>query len=139
MTPDRFRQIVAAFGAAPHRWPEAERDAALALAHDDGEAQAILAREADLDRMLDACRVAPAGGALVGTIIASARPGRRLNWTMIGQGLGLAGAGLAGMVAGALLMMASAFSPPIVADEDDGPILTSFDFVVGDYDPGDLQ
>ena len=138
MTPERFRQIIAAYGAAPQRWPEAERDAAQAFVSGNSKAQSMLAQEASLDRMLSSYRIAPAGSALTGAIVASARPRRRLNWATIGKGLGLAGAGLAGAVAGAILMMAHAPSNP-VADDDDGPILTSFDVVVSDSDPGEMQ
>lgn len=138
MTPERFRQIIAAYGAEPQRWPDVERNAAQAFVSGNSEAQAMLEQEASLDRVLGAYRVAPAGSALVGAIVASARPRRRLSWTLIGKGLGLAGAGLAGAVAGAFLMMAHAPSVP-VTDDDDGPILTSFDVVVSDYDPGEMQ
>ncbi len=139
MTPERFRQIVDAYGAAPRRWPADERAAAEAFARHDADAQAMLAREAGFDRMLGAYRIAPAGGALTGAVIASARPRRRLLWTAILQGLGVAVAGLAGALAGAFLMTAYAPSAPTFIDDDDQPILTSFDVGGGDYELDETQ
>ncbi len=34
MTPERFRQLTEIYGAEPRRWPEAEREAALAYWRD---------------------------------------------------------------------------------------------------------
>ncbi|MBS1182815.1 MAG: hypothetical protein H6Q99_2695 [Proteobacteria bacterium] len=136
MTPERFLEIVDAYGAAARRWPAEERAEAEAFALNDAEAQATLAREAGLDRMLGAYRIAPAGSALTGAIIASARPRRRLSWAVILKGLGIVGAGLAGALVGTFLMMVYAPSTPTFAD-DDQPILTSFDVSGGDYDLDD--
>lgn len=140
MTPERFQQIIDAYGAAAHRWPADERAAAEAFARDDADARAVLAREAELDRRLGAYRIAPAGGALTGAVIASARPRRRLSWTtIILQGLGVTGVGLAGALAGAFLMTAYAPSAPTFVDEDDQPILTGFDVSGGDYELDETQ
>lgn len=140
MTPERFRQIVEAYGATPQRWPEGERTAAEAFARTNPETQAMLAREASLDSMLGAYRVAPAGSALVGAVIASSRRRRpRLSWMAIGQGFGIVGAGLAGVITGAFLMTAYAPPPSSFAEDDDQPILTSFDVGVSMYDLGDDQ
>ena len=50
MKAERFQAIVEAYGANPARWPEAERDAALAWADQAGEtAQAMLAEARALD------------------------------------------------------------------------------------------
>lgn len=38
MTPERFRQLADAYGAEPHRWPEAERAQALAYLAERGQA-----------------------------------------------------------------------------------------------------
>lgn len=81
MTPERFKQIVDAYGADPNNWPQDEREAAKASA------------AADPDR----CR----------GIIASAPPGhRRLTFgrRLVWPGLGLAGVGLAGALTGALMV-----------------------------------
>lgn len=50
MKAERFQAIVEAYGADPARWPEAERDAALAHADQAGEAaQVVLAEARALD------------------------------------------------------------------------------------------
>jgi hypothetical protein len=54
------------------------------------------------------------------------------------QGLGIAGAGLAGALAGTLLMTAHAPPAPTFVG-DDRPILTSFDVSGGDYDLDETQ
>lgn len=53
MTPKRLRQILAAYGAQPRRWPEPEREAALALLTDSGEARRLLDEARAVDRLLD--------------------------------------------------------------------------------------
>jgi len=53
MTPERFRAIVAAYGAEAQRWPDSERAAALAFAAKDARAAAWLEEERGLDAMLD--------------------------------------------------------------------------------------
>jgi hypothetical protein len=109
MTSQRFARIVDAYGADPRRWPDAERAAAcdFAQAHPD-EAQARLAAAAWLDAGLAADTLEPVDRSLRRRIIASgqgagrrrtqgARP--RLWWL---SGAALAGAGVAGLVAGAM-------------------------------------
>jgi hypothetical protein len=54
MTLDRFRAIVAAYGADPARWPAAERAAGEALLTVSVEAQALLGEAAPFDAALDA-------------------------------------------------------------------------------------
>jgi hypothetical protein len=139
MTPERFRQIVEAYGALPQRWPEKERAVAEAFARRNPEVRNALAREAALDRLLDAYRVAPPNRALTRATIASGPSSGVLPWTSILKGLGIIGAGLAGAVAGAFLMTVYAPSPPPLVDEDHQPIFTSFDVGVGDYDLGETQ
>ncbi|HTI87682.1 MAG TPA: hypothetical protein VL966_13840 [Alphaproteobacteria bacterium] len=53
----RLEQLVAAYGADPERWPEAERGPALALVERSAEARARVAEARRLDRALDAARV----------------------------------------------------------------------------------
>lgn len=53
MTPDRLRELLAAYGADPSRWPEEERAAALDLVRRTRPSDA-LTREAVLDHALDA-------------------------------------------------------------------------------------
>lgn len=61
MTPDRFRELIDAFGGDPKRWPASERDAALAHARSDARAGAMLDKARALDALLDGMKVrAPA-------------------------------------------------------------------------------
>lgn len=111
MTPERFAQIVDAYGADPRRWPDAERDAARAFAQAyPSEAQPRLAAAAMLDACLAADAVARPSRSLQRRIVGSASaPGRRpsrgtrpVRWWL--PGAALAGAGMAGIVAGVLAM-----------------------------------
>ncbi|MFM0740491.1 hypothetical protein PQQ51_24895 [Paraburkholderia xenovorans] len=105
MTPERFQQIVEAYGADPHRWPDGERIAAetWALVH-RAEADALLADAAAIDDWLAADKVAPPSLALQQRVVGSApvrkpvAPRTRLWWS----GAAVAGVGLLGGFAGAL-------------------------------------
>ncbi|MFM0204991.1 hypothetical protein PQR53_34805 [Paraburkholderia fungorum] len=104
MTPERFHQIVEAYGADPHRWPQQERAAAerWAAAH-RVEADTALADAVSLDAWLSADKLEPPGMALQQRIIGSApvrrpsSPRRRWWWS----GAAVAGVGLLGGAAGA--------------------------------------
>lgn len=100
---ERFAALAEAYGAAIERWPAAEREAAQAMA-DGAAARAILARAQDLDRLLDTYRVPEPSSALTGRILAEADRIvlRRASVRRLWAGLGLAGVGLAGALAGAL-------------------------------------
>lgn len=105
MTPERFQQIVEAYGAEPRRWPQPERAAAQAWAQSHrAEADALLAQAASVDAWLAADKVEPPGAALLERVLDSApvrqpvAPRRRLWWS----GAAVAGVGLLGGVAGAL-------------------------------------
>ncbi|WP_370675439.1 hypothetical protein [Pleomorphomonas sp. PLEO] len=139
MTPERFRQIVEAYGAAPQRWPEKERAAAEIFARENIETRELLAREAGLDHLLGTYHVALPDSALMGAVIASRPQFHRLPWIWLLQGLGIVGAGLAGAIAGAFLMTVYAPSAQPLIDEDEQPILTSFDVGVGYFDLGETQ
>lgn len=139
MTPKRFREIVEAYGAVPQRWPAAERAAAETFVRNNVEARDVLAREADLDRLLDCYRIASSTSALTGAVVASVPSSRRLSWVALLKGLGMVGAGLAGAVAGAFLMAIYTPSVPTVIDDDSRPIFTSFDVSVGEFDLGETQ
>lgn len=130
MTPERFRDLTDIYGADLRRWPEAEREAARACRRDhSADAEAALAWASALDRRLDRHRVAPPGAALHARIVASApgaaRSQRRMRiWR---QGAGFAGLGLAGALAGALMI---GVLVPITTqnDGDDGVYtMTAFD------------
>jgi hypothetical protein len=105
MTPERFHQIVEAYGADPRRWPQQERVAAQTWADAHrAQADAYLAEAAELDTWLAADHVAPPDAALQQRIIDSAprrRPAaqRRAWWW---SGAAVAGVGLLGGAAGAL-------------------------------------
>lgn len=130
MTPERFRDLADIYGADPRRWPAAEREAALAFMRDNPyEAEAAFARAAALDEMLSVYSVAPVPAALRERIIASAPGSRRRIWRRAGlwwQAAGLAGLGLAGALAGAIVF--SAVMPfETQVDDDSGYVITAFD------------
>ena len=52
VTPKRVREIIAAYGADPARWPAAERTAALAILRDDAELSALLHAGSELHEQL---------------------------------------------------------------------------------------
>jgi hypothetical protein len=104
MTPERFQQIVEAYGAEPRRWPEQDRAAAQAWAQSHrAEADALLVEAAGVDAWLAADKVEPPDAALLKRVLDSApvrqpvAPRRRLWWS----GAAVAGVGLLGGVAGA--------------------------------------
>ncbi|WP_027798996.1 hypothetical protein [Paraburkholderia dilworthii] len=106
MTPERFHQIVEAYGADPRRWPQQERAAGQAWAElHRAQADACLAEAAALDAWLAADRVAPPDAALQQRVIGGApvrrRPAlqRRALWW---SGAAVAGVGLLGGAVGAL-------------------------------------
>lgn len=134
MTPERFSELVAAYGGSPQRWPEQERAAALAfIAANPGWAEAVLAPATALDDLLSRHRVAAPDTALAGRIAASGPRALWKNTRLIWQGAGLAGIGLAGALAGALTV---AILLPLDSAPDDGDAyaLTAF----GDI-PEDIQ
>ncbi|MBB5446721.1 MULTISPECIES: hypothetical protein [unclassified Paraburkholderia] len=103
MTPERFHQIVAAYGADARRWPEREREAAQAWAREHrAEADAALSDAASLDAWLAADELEPPSLELQRRIIDRA-PSRRpaARWRLWWSGAAVAGVGLLGGVAGA--------------------------------------
>ena len=124
---NRFEALVAAYGATPNRWPDEERDAALAFARSDARAAALLADADSIDALLFAHKVAEPSRTLRTMVIEGAPRKRRLTgrarlwWT----GLGLALAGASGMLAGSA---ATAALEPVSANvqlysHDDVPAL----------------
>jgi hypothetical protein len=100
----RFDQLVDAYGAAPWRWPEDEREAATRFAQHSPAASEKLARARALDDAMDAWAMAGAPAALREQVVGSA-PGWRVP-VFRRPGFWWASAGLAsacalGMVAGA--------------------------------------
>ena len=140
MTPERFAEIVGAYGSRPDRWPQAERDAALAFLQRHPEAISERRAEASLlDGLLDSSVVAPAGRELQQAILQAAsmrqvapalkvgaRPKPTL-WQRAGfWGAGIVGIGLAGALAGAMTL---AIVVPMIGqpyDEGDAHNLTAF-------------
>lgn len=123
LSPARFAALAEAYGGDLARWPAAVRDAAAAALARDPVAAALLGEVARLDVALDRWRVPAPRAALVGAVLAVA-PGLPLAWTrarLWWSGIGFAGVGLGGALAGALL--ASVTPPPfagthLYADED---------------------
>jgi len=105
MDAKRFAAMAAAYGAELRRWPEAERRAGSILATSDA-GQAILKHAARLDAQLDSYGVEAPGKGLHNSILQAAgrqivqRRRQRFWWL----GLGLAGVGLAGAMAGLALV-----------------------------------
>ncbi|KSB88696.1 hypothetical protein AS593_19875 [Caulobacter vibrioides] len=104
MTPDRFAELAAAHGGDIGRWPQDLREAArAALAVDPHGLGAVLAAEADLDRLLDLAPAQAVDAALMGRLLEAApRPRRSANawWAGLAAGLGLAAATVAGVAVG---------------------------------------
>jgi hypothetical protein len=137
MTEARFEALAQAHGGDVSRWPDAVRDAAaLLMARSPDFAARVLAREADLDGLMDAWRPAPASAALADAVLAAAPAPRRhapfSRWlTRAGLGAGLAAACAAGVIVGvqtsaltqapagaeAVALALSGFDPGL---EDDG-------------------
>lgn len=53
ITPERFATIIEAYGSQPERWPENERDAALAYMEHHTPAQILVTEYRKLDELLD--------------------------------------------------------------------------------------
>ncbi|RAR48189.1 hypothetical protein C7401_1535 [Paraburkholderia unamae] len=129
MTPERFHTLVEAYGADPQRWPRHERADALewARAH-RAEADAALDEALELDDWLARDMIAPPARALVEQIVAHA-PGRkqaakrREFWW---SGAAFAGAGLAGALAGALVMSLLLLGGAASAPHESSYLGTSF-------------
>ena len=80
MNAKRLEQILAAYGAKPERWPEAERDQALALLAQDAHAQRLLREARRLDGLLDSLpALAPHLDAASLAARLSGRPQERLD------------------------------------------------------------
>lgn len=104
MTPERFETLAEAYGGDIARWPVDEQDAASQLMIDRPDwATPILARQTELDAILDLWAPVPLGQALREAILAQAPPPRRSYWPrwLVGASLG---AGLATACAAGLLV-----------------------------------
>ncbi len=104
---ERLRAIVEAYGADAARWPEAEREGALALLASSPEAAALREQARELDALLDGASVFEPTPELLARVLA--RPARRRAslleelWPfgpIWRPALGLAGAMVLGVVVG---------------------------------------
>ncbi len=123
MDPKRFEALCEAYGGEIARWPQAEREAAAALATADPTAAGALAQARALDSLLAESRPLTPSAALRERILAAApreRTGPSFDWLFkAGLGAGLAAAGVAGVLVGSTLT-----SGP---DHDDAPAIAALE------------
>jgi hypothetical protein len=135
MTPERVRELIAAYGAEPRRWPEAEQRPALTLLEQMPALRDEVARMAALDAALDRWAVpAPRLDAAVLAARISATPQRRPEMRAISRfrwpsfawpnAAGLAAAALAGFLVGWSHLDADLLANGQV-DSVDGQVLAS--------------
>ncbi|MBX3653267.1 MAG: hypothetical protein KF686_03720 [Ramlibacter sp.] len=141
MTPERLRTLLQTSGSDPRRWPAHEQAAARELL--DHEAPGWNEARVDADRLdawLDQHTVEAPDDGLVQRILATApvaatRPAGR--WRGLGQwlwpGAGLAGAGLAGTLAGALAVSVALRAGPAPSATDAGERVTAFSEPLTDW------
>jgi len=129
MTPERFEQLAEAYGSDLRRWPPVEEANAQRLRQE----RPIWTREcldsaADLDDLLSLYRVEAPSMALGERVMAMAPRLQRSLWSKLlgewrGWGMGLAAAGVAGLMVGigsVSLMMADQSTDVTVASALDG-------------------
>lgn len=129
MTPERFEQLAEAYGSDLRRWPQVEQAKAQRLRQE----RPIWTREclgsaADLDDLLSLYRVEAPSMALGERVMAVAPRLQRSLWSKLlgewgGWGMGLAAAGVAGLMVGigsVSLMMADQSTDVTVASALDG-------------------
>src|SRR5690606_16810156 len=136
ITKDRFRAMLAAYGADPQRWPAAEREAATRLAAADPELAAELAEAAATDLLLDALP-APVPNPALRVRLKAIPDDATLRWTDRLAALWPFGAPwrpAAGLVAAALVGVVVGFTAPqpTPADDADWDEATA---VLAYYDP----
>jgi hypothetical protein len=115
MNAERFAVLLDAYGAEPRRWPESERDAALAFVRGDIRAAAMMEAAGEIDDLL-ALHHVPAPSPTLASLIVARAPRRnwrrvRLWWMALGLGLAGAGGALAGSAATAALAGPSVHVP----------------------------
>lgn len=79
ITEERLRVLLDCYGGQAERWPEPEREAALALLAARPELEAERAKAAELDGLLVLAERPSASGALVGRLV-EAVPRRKRHW-----------------------------------------------------------
>jgi hypothetical protein len=84
VTMERFEELLDAYGAAPERWPDAEREPAERLLEQSAAARALWHQSADLDRLLDTEPAASPSPGLAARVLAAAPPRRpRRIWRRV--------------------------------------------------------
>jgi len=126
MDQNRFDQLVEAYGAAPWRWPDDERDAALRFAQGAPAASDRLAKARALDDALDVWAMAAASGTVRDKILKAA-PGWRTP-AIRQPRFWWAGAGLAS--ACALGVAVGAMAAPLADGREADPVAA----MAGQYD-----
>lgn len=96
----RFEAMLAAYGADPKRWPEAERAEAQAFAAAHPEFAASLAEARAIDALLDAAREPAAGGDLVAARILAKAPTAQPRANLVRPLLALAACAVVGVLVG---------------------------------------
>ena len=98
---ERFERLVDAYGADPHRWPQAERAEGEALIACDARARALLDAAAELDALLDSAPAAEPSDILRNRVLGAAARAQpaviRMGWM---SGAGWAAAAAAGVLVG---------------------------------------
>jgi hypothetical protein len=129
MTPERFEQLAEAYGSDLRRWPQVEQANAQRLRQERPIwTRECLDRAADLDDLLGLYRVEAPSMALGEQVMAMAPRLQRSLWSRLvgewrGWGMGLAAAGVAGLMVGigsVSLMMADQSTDVTVASALDG-------------------
>ncbi|TAL53490.1 hypothetical protein [Pandoraea sp.] len=128
MTPERFQTLVETYGADPRHWPDDERAGAQRWAAEHrAAADGMLAAAASLDDWLAEDRVAPPDGALMRRIVAGAPRRMLIERAQLWWSSAIfAGAGVAGALAGALIVSLFLVSNEPPAGHYAGEPLTSF-------------
>jgi hypothetical protein len=83
LTMERLQCLLDAYGAAPERWPDAEREAAARLIARSDAARARWEEAADVDRLLDTLPVDPPSPALTARVLAAAPRRRPRVWRRV--------------------------------------------------------
>lgn len=131
MNRERFEQVLAAYGADPKRWPEAERAALEAYAAANADASSVLAEARATDALLDAAREPLAPNPQLAARILNAAPRKaaravsfdtRARWA-------LAACALLGVIAG---YGGGRFAPSAPADDTEAMALAALDAAFGD-------
>lgn len=134
MNRERLEQLIDAYGASPHRWPESERAAALRLLDQAPDLERMRQAAAGLDHALDAAPRPRASMALHDRVLASAvqaaRP-RLFRFEILRPFAWLTAAGLMAAT-GAGAVSGLAMTTHLTADARAEAVYTQADFAVID-------